>query len=196
VTLCPAASRQTVIPCECPEVSARNDQLCGDVYTLKGRFCNSSFPVASCHLLICSSQNFKRDICCENVNMHVYGKHTCISVVHKITADLLKAFFTFSTSRVAFHGTCVNAVSSKPIGLAAPSLRVFLRNFPDTSRHYLQTSCTDVHPNGCLRKHGLKYLSRSHLSLCRFSRNSQRLSAHLWPYPVSNFTKLAGWCRK
>jgi hypothetical protein len=55
--------QQAVIPCECPEVSAA-------VYTLNGRFCNSTFPVASCHLLICSSQYFKRDVCYVNLTEH------------------------------------------------------------------------------------------------------------------------------
>lgn len=41
--------------------------------------------MASCHLLICSSQYFKRYVCCENANTHLYNKHTCISVVHEIT---------------------------------------------------------------------------------------------------------------
>jgi hypothetical protein len=46
-----------------------------------------------------------------------------------------------------FHGTRLNAISSKSVELAALSLRVFLQNFPDTLRHYLQISCTDVRPN-------------------------------------------------
>jgi hypothetical protein len=95
--MCPAVSRLAVIPCQCPEVSALIVGM--DVCTLKGRFCNSAFPVAHCHLLICSSQYFKRDVCCEHVTMHVYNKHTRISVVHEITANLLKAFFTFNMSR-------------------------------------------------------------------------------------------------
>lgn len=69
--------------------------------------CNATVPVASYHSLVCSSQFAVRSVyarCfCEHVNMHVCNKHTSISVVHEIAADLLKAFSTSICHAVPRH---------------------------------------------------------------------------------------------